>query len=741
MNPCLRAIVRSALYVGCTVFYVKEGYQGMIDDEIQEATWDSVSSIIHRGGTVIGSARSKEFLTDEGKMKAIKNLITRGINHLIVIGGDGSLTGAHELKKNWTRLLDNLVSQGLVTKDLADQHPYVKIVGTVGTIDNDFSGTDMTIGADSALHRIQEAVDSISSTAYSHKRTFILEVMGRHCGYLALKTALTCEADYVFVPEMPPPMNWAEDLEKKIKIGFVYGKRLHIIVLSEGAVDENHEPITADKVKQVLVGKMKIDTRVTVLGHVQRGGSPSAFDRILGSRLGAETVLAVLELHQDDEPVVVVLYSNQVQRVPLTTAVEKVKKVKQLLDENKFDEAIELRGRSFKSNFQNFKILSRLEPKKLSLDSQNRYNIAVLHIGTPVCGMNACLFSFVRNCLHRGSKVFGIFNGIEGFLAGHFREIQWSDVTGLVSEGGSYLGTKRTIPTDEMYPKFADQFDKYKIDGFLIIGGFEGYQAALEFIKRRDRHKEFRIPIALIPATINNNVPGSDFSVGADTAVNIIMKACDLFRQSALGTKRRVFIVETMGGKCGYLATAAGIASGVDSSWIFEEPYNIQHLTTEVEHMKMKMIDGKILRGLVLRNEMSSDNYNTDFFTRLYAEEGKHVFTARKNILGHVQQGDTPSVFDRSLAVKLSVNAVQWFFRQFENGTRDSEGRFSMSSDDSSVVIGIFGNQFCNTKINDLLPLVDMENRLVKCEWWMMYRPLLKILACHNSVYNDPNFR
>lgn len=185
MNAAVRSVVRMGIYLGCKVYFIREGYQGMVDggDNIEEANWSSVSSIIHKGGTIIGSARCMDFIKREGRLKAAYNLVTRGITNLVVIGGDGSLTGANLFRQEWSSLLDELLANNKITKDQREKYKFLHIAGMVGSIDNDFCGTDMTIGTDSALHRIIEAIDAIVSTAYSHQRTFIMEVMGRHCGY------------------------------------------------------------------------------------------------------------------------------------------------------------------------------------------------------------------------------------------------------------------------------------------------------------------------------------------------------------------------------------------------------------------------------------------------------------------------------------------------------------------------------------------------------------------------------
>ncbi|KAI5640571.1 phosphofructokinase domain-containing protein [Phthorimaea operculella] len=319
MNAAVRSVVRMGIYLGCKVYFIREGYQGMVDggDNIEEANWSSVSSIIHKGGTVIGSARCMDFIQREGRLKAAYNLVNRGITNLVVIGGDGSLTGANLFRQEWSSLLDELLANNKITKDQREKYQHLHIAGMVGSIDNDFCGTDMTIGTDSALHRIIEAIDAIVSTAYSHQRTFIMEVMGRHCGYLAVVTALSSEADYVFIPEAPPAVDWREKLCDKLEQERKSGQRLNIIIVAEGAIDREGKPITAELVKKVVVDKLQQDTRITVLGHVQRGGSPSAFDRVLGCRMGAEAVMALMEATPETESCVVTLDGNQAVRLPL----------------------------------------------------------------------------------------------------------------------------------------------------------------------------------------------------------------------------------------------------------------------------------------------------------------------------------------------------------------------------------------------------------------------------------------
>ncbi|XP_014208477.1 ATP-dependent 6-phosphofructokinase isoform X4 [Copidosoma floridanum] len=736
MNAAVRAVVRMGIYLGCKVFFIREGYQGMVDggENIVEANWSSVSCIIHRGGTVIGSARCKDFREREGRKKAAKNLVTRGISNLVVIGGDGSLTGANLFKTEWSDLLKDLAKDGEITAEQAEKYKHLHIVGMVGSIDNDFCGTDMTIGTDTALHRIIESIDAIVSTAYSHQRTFIMEVMGRHCGYLAIVGALAAEADYVFFPECPPPVDWPEKLCKKLEQERLTGQRLNIIIVAEGAVDRNGDPITAEKVREVVVEKLQQDTRITVLGHVQRGGNPSAFDRVLGCRMGAEAVMALVEASTETEACVVTLDGNQAVRLPLMECVRRTKAVAQAMADKNWDLAVQLRGKGFVRNLETYKMLTRLKAP-VDVDQKDHYTLAVMHVGSPSCGMNAAVRSFVRNCIYRGDKVYGVMDGVLGLATGKLKQMDWPSVTGWVAQGGAYLGTKRAPPKDEQLPMIAQKLKEFGIQALLIIGGFEGLQTGLSFYNARDKFPEFRIPIAMIPATISNNVPGTEFSLGCDTALNEITEICDRIRQSAQGTKRRVFIIETMGGYCGYLATLAGLAGGADAAYIFEEKFNIKDLNQDIIAMAAKMSEG-VQRGLILRNESANSNYNTEFMQRLFSEEGKGLFSCRMNIIGHMQQGGSPTPFDRNLGTKMGSKAVEWFTNQLKKDAQ-ADGTTVSNSPDSAVMLGIVRRQYRYTPFSNLIDGTDFEHRIPTYQWWMKLRPLLKVLAKHDSTYEE----
>ncbi|KAF3694945.1 ATP-dependent 6-phosphofructokinase, liver type [Channa argus] len=729
MNAAVRAVTRMGIYVGAKVYLIYEGYQGLVDggDNIKLAHWHSVTNIIQLGGTVIGSARCKAFTTREGRLAAAFNLVKKGVTNLCVCGGDGSLTGANIFRSEWSSLLAELVKKGRITDTLAKRHDHLNIVGLVGSIDNDFCGTDMTIGADSALHRIMEITDAIMTTAQSHQRTFVLEVMGRHCGYLALVAALASGADWLFIPEAPPQEGWEDLMCSRLEGSRVKGSRLNIIIVAEGAIDLNGKPISSTYIRDLVIKRLGYDTRVTVLGHVQRGGTPSAFDRILSSKLGVEAVVALLEASPDTPACVIGLSGNHTVRLPLMECVELTKLVQTAMNEKRFDEAVQLRGGSFENNWNIYKLLAFHKPSQY----ESNFSLAILNVGAPAAGMNAAVRSAVRLAIANGHKVYGVHDGFQGLANGAVFKMEWHGVAGWTGQGGSLLGTKRTLP-DQNMGKIVETITKFGISALLVIGGFEGYEGVLQLFEARNRYEELRIPMCVIPATISNNVPGTDFSLGTDTAVNAAMESCDKIKQSATGTKRRVFVVETMGGFCGYLATSTGIAVGADAVYIFEDPFNIHDLTTNVQHLAEKM-KKDIQRGLVLRNENCHANYTTDFIHKLYSSEGKGIFDCRVNVLGHLQQGGVPSPFDRNFGTKLGVRAIQWLSEKMTENFR--QGRVFATSPDTACVLGLNRKVISFTPVTELKEVTDFEHRMPTSQWWFDLRPMLKMLARYQTSF------
>ena len=264
MNAAVRAVVRTAIYNDIEVYGIYHGYQGLINDDIHQLDLGAVGDTIQRGGTFLYSARCPEFKEESVRQRGIENLRKRGIEGLVVIGGDGSYRGAQRI---------------------SDECKDIQTIGVPGTIDNDINGTDFTIGFDTALNTIIESVDKIRDTASSHARTFIIEVMGRDCGDLALWAGLSVGAETIILPEVDTDI---KEIAERIENGIKRGKKHSIIMVAEGCM-------SGEECSKELLKYINVDARVSVLGHIQRGGSPSGQDRVLASRLGGYAVELLLD--------------------------------------------------------------------------------------------------------------------------------------------------------------------------------------------------------------------------------------------------------------------------------------------------------------------------------------------------------------------------------------------------------------------------------------------------------------
>jgi 6-phosphofructokinase 1 len=717
MNAAVRAVVRTGLDRGADVYAIYEGYMGLVEGgaRIRKMNWDSVGGILHQGGTIIGTARCDEFRTREGRKQAALNLMKYGIDGLIVIGGDGSLTGADTFRREWSSLLEDLVQEGKLSAEEAGEHRDLLIVGIVGSIDNDFSGTEMTIGADSALHRITDAVDAITSTAASHQRTFIVKVMGRNCGYLALYGALATGADWVLIPEAPPDVdNWQEVMVERLKAGTRAGRRDHIVIMAEGAQDRYGNYIGSSDVQRVLEEGLGEDVRTTVLGHVQRGGRPSAYDRNLATLLGHEAGVAILEAKPEDDPIVVGTRANRIIRIPMMESVQKTKQVAEAIKVHDYERAMSLRSNSFKDAFRTLKTMVRALPHPPA-EKQKRYRVAVFNAGAPAPGMNTAARAAIRLGLDHGHIMLGVNNGFEGLAEGEVHEMEWTSVSGWASQGGSILGTSRKVPRGKDMYAIARTIENYQIDALLVVGGWNAYEGIYSMVNERANFPAFNIPIVCLPASINNNLPGSEFSIGADTALNNIVDAMDKIKQSAVAT-RRCFVVEVMGHWCGYLALMSGLATGAERFYLPEDGITLNELQKDVESLKRGFNMGKRL-GLVIRNEDANPIYSTSFICSLFEEEGKEVFDVRPAILGHLQQGGDPSPFDRIQATRLARLCLEHLIEQCSHG--DTSGSF----------IGLQDGKFFFHDMRDFDRMADLALQRPRQQWWLSLKPIAHTMA------------
>jgi len=624
------------------------------------------------------------------------------------------------------RLTAKLLEQGRISKEQAEQFPRPALVGLVGSIDNDMCDTDYTIGTDTALHRISDAVDAISSTAASHQRIFVVTVMGRHCGYLALTGTLITGSDWFLIPENPGlRSDWKVEMVDQLKAG-VGEKRALIIILAEGACDCDGNPIGSNEVKEVLEeglkkdGEEKADVRVTILGHVQRGGSPSAFDRIMSTRQGHAAVKQILSPQAFDKPWLVIAKGNKLKIVPLEPTVEKNRRITQSVATGRFTEAMDLRGPLFTDIFNITQILMR-PSQSFTPRGTNLPRYLVLHSGASCAGMNTAIRAAVRMGIALGCEIYGAEQGFEGLINGDIKKIGWTQVNGWASMGGAELGTSRKVPSGRELTRINEQLVKYGIQGILMVGGWSGYESMTRIMEKRDIFDSFDIPMVCIPATISSNLPGTEECIGADTALNNIVDAVDKIKQSAVASLR-CFVVEVSGRYCGYLALMSGLATGAERVYMHEQNLTLADLLEDLRRLTVEFRDGGRRVALMIRSQQAYRSYDTTWMTALFNEESRGYFDARQSILGHLQHGGSPSPFDRILATRFACEGIHFLIRETahkEEGERDLPCTF----------LGVREGEIVGTDLKKFWDLVDKKYLRAKKPWWLDLKTIAALLS------------
>lgn len=795
MCAAVRAVVRTGIYFGCEMYGCYEGYTGLVTggDKLRPLGWEDVRGWLSEGGTLIGTARCMEFKERAGRLSAAQNMVLRGIDALVVCGGDGSLTGADIFRSEWPSLLEELERAGRISAAQHARYRDLTIVGMVGSIDNDMIMTDNTIGAYSSLERICEMVDYIDTTAASHSRAFVVEVMGRNCGWLALMAGVCCGADYVFVPEQPPcARTWRRDLQRVCTAHRARGRRKTTVIVAEGAIDDELHHISSQEVKDALVD-LGFDTRVTTLGHVQRGGSAVAFDRLLATMQGVEAVKAVLENTPETPSPMIGIEANKVVRVPLVEAVKRTKAVAKAIAARDFKGAFELRDEAFKETWADFKAITgeteREDASEASEVSETskasaasgagegkdsasacadsacacsagkaaskpaKLNLAIIHTGAPTAALNAATRAAVLYLLSRGHTVYGVENGFSGLIHhGSLRKLSWLDVIEWHNVGGSFLGTNRSLPSADM-GTVAFYLQKFNIDGLIVMGGFEAYRAVHELQQARKQYPVFNIPVVCLPSTVSNNVPGTEYSLGCDTCLNVLTGYCDAIKQSASASRKRVFVVEVQGGNCGYVASYTGLVTGAVAVYRPETGISLGDIGED-----LRLLDeiysasrGEDRSGkIVVRNENSSEIYTTQLVADLLREQAHGQFETRAAIPGHVQQGRLPTAMDRCYAARFAIKACKYVERNSarigesirlmekegfgsnatDHGRSDEQLKFvyrhgqrwKVPELDNAVVLGIHGNRVSFEAVDALWArCTDVQKRRgVDVHWQQM---------------------
>lgn len=369
--------------------------------------------------------------------------------------------------------------------------------------------------------------------------------------------------------------------------------------------------------------------------------------------------------------------------------------------------------------------------------------IGFINVGAPAGGMNAAIRAGVAYCLSRGHQAVAIHNGFAGFARHHADEPQgsvrpfdWLEVDGWASKGGSEIGTNRELPNDSGMDLIASLVAKYELDALFLVGGFEAFHAVSQLRKARDRFPSLCIPMVLLPATISNNVPGTEYSLGSDTCLNELVNYCDKIKQSASATRRRVFVIETQGGRSGYVATLAGLGVGASAVYTPEEGIGLDMLVSDVHHLKevFEHDKGQSRAGrLILVNEKASKVYSAKLIADIIREEAHDRFEARDSIPGHVQQGGVPSAMDRCRAVRLAIKCIQ----HLETFGRDA--REAVKADPlSASVIGIKGAGVIFTPAKTLEETdTDWPNRRPLESYWTDMKEVVDILGGRPS-YKKP---
>lgn len=361
--------------------------------------------------------------------------------------------------------------------------------------------------------------------------------------------------------------------------------------------------------------------------------------------------------------------------------------------------------------------------------------IGFVNVGAPAGGMNAAVRAAVAYCISRGHEPIAIHNGFAGFARHHddkpvgsVRPFDWLEVDSWASKGGSEIGTNRELPAESGMELIANLIEQYQFDALFLVGGFEAFHAISQLRQARDDYPSLCIPITLLPATISNNVPGTEYSIGSDTCLNELVNYCDKIKQSASATRRRVFVIETQGGRSGYIATIAGLSVGASAVYIPEEGISLSMLNADVKHLKdvFREDKGQSRAGrVILINEKASKVYDAKLIASIIRDEAHDRFESRESIPGHVQQGGVPSAMDRCRAVRLAIKCIQ----HLEDFGRNSHNRVKKDPESTSV-IGIQGSEVVFTPMVDLEEqTTDWPNRRPKVAHWLDMREVVDILG------------
>lgn len=448
-------------------------------------------------------------------------------------------------------------------------------------------------------------------------------------------------------------------------------------------------------------------------------------------------------------------------------SVIQTRSVAEAIKSGEFEKAFCLRDAYFKANYR---LVESLKVRHDTKEIDKQFNIGLINVGAPCGGMNSANRAVVHYCLNQGHRILGIGNGFHGLESGEVKELTWADVDSWVSMGGSELGTNRHLPENDL-GKIACQLQKYEISALVIIGGYEAFISVTQLARNRHLYPALAIPMICLPATVSNNVPGTDFSIGSDTALNSIMDMCDCIKQSASSSRKRLFVVDVQGGHCGYLATVSSLITGGTYSYIHEEGVRLADLMRESKHLKNRFSEDKRQGRIILRNEFCSETYSAEVMSKIFEEEAEGTFDCRWVSLGHIVQGGRPSPLDRIRATRLAVMAVNYIevflcpdrlsesvksqylkmksdeisaysdnlecIQSFTDGEVISNETVKLLGSNSKLaaaVIGIHGPDIkCTSAVELIEKATILKYRIPKVQWWIPLREINRIMAKYSE--------
>ena len=602
MNAAVRAVVRTAIANGISVKGIKRGFSGLIDEDIIDLNSRSVADTIQKGGTFLFTARCPEMITTEGQDLAAANCRKHGIDALIVIGGDGSYKGCLTLKERG-----------------------INVIGIPGTIDLDIACTEYTIGFDTAVNTAMHAIDKIRDTSTSQERCSIIEVMGRHAGYIALWCGLANGAEAVLTTEL---YNYEEqklinDIEKKRKSG----RKHYIIINAEGIGD-------SEGMAKRIEYATGMPTSATILGYLQRGGSPTCKDRVYASAFGAKAVDILLKGGENR----VVAFKNGAF---VDFDMEEALAMKKTLDPFLVDMLGKLTRKGDSRLMKNEGLLT-VENEE---NTGKKTTIGVLTSGMDAPGMNAAIRAVVRSAIGYNMKVIGFKRGYSGLIEKDYLEMTNKTMSETVQRGGTQLLASDCpeFMTEEGQKKAIETLKELKIDVLVIIGGNGTMRGGLDLIAKG-------INVVGIPATIDLDVACTEYTIGFDTAVNTAMESIDKIRDTS-ASHERCSVIEVAGKRSGHNALWCGIATGAEE--IITNEYHDQNQQRMISEIINKKKLGKRLHLIVNSESVgksASLAKNIEFATGL---------ETRATVLGILQCGGTPSCQDRVFASAMGGKAVE----------------------------------------------------------------------------------